>query len=66
MELARHRLPGSTFDSLLQEALQACGPESDNGDGSDPEQQENPADGALASPRSPAMPVVLTPAPEAC
>lgn len=66
MELARHRLPGSTFDSLLQEALQACGPEGDNGDGSDPEQQESPADGALASPRSPAMPVVLTPAPEAC
>ena len=27
LELARHRLPGSTFDSLLQEALDACGPE---------------------------------------
>jgi hypothetical protein len=27
LELARHRLPGSTFDSLLQEALEACGPE---------------------------------------
>ena len=26
LELARHRLPGSTFDSLLQEALAACGP----------------------------------------
>jgi hypothetical protein len=26
LELARHRLPGSTFDSLLQEALTACGP----------------------------------------
>jgi len=24
LELARHRLPGSTFDSLLQEALAAC------------------------------------------
>ncbi|MFN9629131.1 MAG: hypothetical protein ACK59A_02735 [Cyanobacteriota bacterium] len=28
LELARHRLPGSTFDSLLQEALAACGPSS--------------------------------------
>jgi hypothetical protein len=27
LELARHRLPGSTFDALLQEALEACGPE---------------------------------------
>jgi hypothetical protein len=27
LELARHRLPGSTFDALLQEALDACGPE---------------------------------------
>jgi len=27
LELARHRLPGSTFDDLLQEALEACGPE---------------------------------------
>lgn len=26
LELARHRLPGSTFDSLLQEALAACDP----------------------------------------
>jgi len=25
MELARHRLPGATFESLLQEALAACG-----------------------------------------
>jgi hypothetical protein len=26
LQLARHRLPGSTFDSLLQEALAACDP----------------------------------------
>ncbi|MFO8238518.1 MAG: hypothetical protein R6U00_09795 [Prochlorococcaceae cyanobacterium] len=25
LELARHRLPGATFESLLQEALEACG-----------------------------------------
>ena len=27
LEIARHRLPGATFDSLLQEALTACGDE---------------------------------------
>lgn len=39
LELARHRLPGSTFDSLLQEALTACGPSSHAADGpaGDPE-----------------------------
>ena len=24
LEVARHRLPGATFDSLLREALEAC------------------------------------------
>jgi hypothetical protein len=33
LELARHRLPGSTFDSLLQEALTACGPSGSSLDG---------------------------------
>ncbi len=27
LEVARHRLPGSTFDSLLREALAACAPD---------------------------------------
>ena len=27
LEVARHRLPGSTFDSLLREALEACSKE---------------------------------------
>lgn len=35
LELARHRLPGSTFDSLLQEALAACDPTERGLDGSD-------------------------------
>ncbi|MFN7677802.1 MAG: hypothetical protein ACK5QW_04295 [Cyanobacteriota bacterium] len=34
LELARHRLPGSTFDSLLQEALTACGPSDQSLEGS--------------------------------
>ena len=54
LQLARHRLPGATFDSLLQEALAACGP-------------EGIADAACEPARSishtSAMPVVLTPEP---
>ena len=64
LELARHRLPGATFDSLLQEALAACGPEaaaeaeSLGGHGPSP---------VVPLVRHQAMPVVLTldPAPQA-
>jgi hypothetical protein len=64
LELARHRLPGSTFDSLLQEALSACGPSSASASASDdPEVQRllqghEPPDSAPGS-----LPVVLTPDP---
>ncbi|MFM7087184.1 MAG: hypothetical protein ACKOXO_09385 [Cyanobium sp.] len=67
LELARHRLPGSTFDSLLQEALAACGPGEAKGESGQEEQQilrlmqRNEA----PQPRPAALPVVLTPAPEA-
>ncbi|MFY8148753.1 MAG: hypothetical protein ACOVNL_05990 [Prochlorococcaceae cyanobacterium] len=70
LEVARHRLPGATFDSLLQEALAACGPSEA------PEALEvhttAPAEGGQpllrrleggAEERPPALPVVLTPAP---
>ena len=64
LEVARHRLPGATFDSLLQEALTACA-----------QQQDAPAPTA---PRDAAqqdkvipirtdgdsLPVVVSPAPE--
>jgi uncharacterized membrane protein YccC len=54
LEVARHRLPGATFDSLLQEALRACGP------------QAAPDAPAAAHGRSTTvMPVVLTPEPQA-
>jgi hypothetical protein len=63
LELARHRLPGSTFDSLLQEALAACGPAAAKGEGNaeDPQilrllQRPEPP-----QPRPAALPVVLTP-----
>jgi hypothetical protein len=64
LELARHRLPGSTFDSLLQEALSACGPTSSSSPATDdPEVQRllqghEPPESAPAS-----LPVVLTPDP---
>jgi hypothetical protein len=64
LELARHRLPGSTFDSLLQEALTACGPGNANSPAADdPEMQRllqghEPPETTTAS-----LPVVLTPEP---
>lgn len=54
LEVARHRLPGASFDSLLQEALQACGPQAA------PERLEQ--DPPIRS--NTLMPVVLTPEPE--
>jgi len=63
LEVARHRLPGTTFDSLLQEALTAC-------------EQSQEAAKAVATPEpqkvipirseSPAssLPVVVSPAPD--
>jgi hypothetical protein len=65
LELARHRLPGATFDSLLQEALAACDP-------ADPEGSANSHDpqvvrlleGNQAPPvKAEVLPVVLTPDP---
>ena len=54
LELARHRLSGATFDSLLQEALAACEP------GSAPsEPEDSPAPTSLQRPQP--LPVVLTP-----
>ena len=73
LELARHRLSGATFDSLLQEALAACEPEEGNGDAAELSGVEgsrnvvplvrphHPHD--LPQPRPAAMPVVLTPDP---
>ena len=65
LELARHRLPGSTFDSLLQEALAACAPNQGNGDGAldDPQMLRLLQRTELPQPRPAALPVVLTPAP---
>ena len=74
LEIARHRLPGATFDSLLQEALAACdeGPATEAPPAAPPVVLEaprprlvslsRPADTAEAPERE-RMPVVLTPDP---
>ncbi len=64
LELARHRLPGSTFDSLLQEALAACGPSAEAEAASeDPQVLRLLQKPEAPEPRPAALPVVLTPDP---
>jgi len=58
LELARHRLPGATFDSLLQEALAACGPEAAAAEAAS--HGEPGANPVVPLVRPQAMPVVLT------
>ncbi|MCU0528808.1 MAG: hypothetical protein MUD04_04795 [Cyanobium sp. Prado107] len=70
LELARHRLPGATFDSLLQEALSICGRDGESPAGNVPAAGgESPTTGASPEPsplrRPQALPVVLTPSPTA-
>lgn len=65
LELARHRLPGTTFDSLLQEALAACGRDQES-DGArsaadDPQVARLLQRAELPQPKAEALPVVLTP-----
>jgi len=65
LELARHRLPGATFDSLLQEALAACDPADPQGrsQAQDP-QVARLLEGDGAPPeKAEVLPVVLTPDP---
>jgi hypothetical protein len=64
LELARHRLPGSTFDSLLQEALAACDPSSPSPAGSDDPELVRLLQGHEAPEvKAASLPVVLTPDP---
>ena len=60
LEIARHRLPGATFDSLLQEALSAC-----------EQSAEEPSPAIKAplkvvslQPQASSLPVVVSPDPE--
>jgi len=66
LELARHRLPGSTFDSLLQEALAACSPTDPEGrapTAHDPQVLRLLQGSEAPQPRPESLPVVLTPDP---
>lgn len=64
LELARHRLPGATFDSLLQEALTACGPgEAATSSAEDPQVLRLLQGPETPEPRPASLPVVLTPDP---
>ena len=77
LEIARHRLPGATFDSLLQEALAACDEGGDDADAAAPASEgaavvelvrprvvtlNRPTD-SVAPPERERLPVVLTPDP---
>lgn len=61
LEIARHRLPGATFDSLLQEALAAC--EQDASDGNSSVATEAPVKVIPIRSTAKALPVVVTPDP---
>lgn len=65
LELARHRLPGATFDSLLQEALAACGPSEQESSSRDPQLLRLMERQEPAPPQPEVLPVVLTPVPGA-
>ena len=61
LEVARHRLPGATFDSLLQEALTAC--EQQQAAAAEPETTTTEKVVPIRS-DSDSLPVVVSPAPE--
>ncbi|HGY5536487.1 MAG: histidine phosphotransferase [Prochlorococcus sp.] len=61
LEVARHRLPGATFDSLLQEALAAC--EQDASDGNSSIATEAPVKVIPIRSTAKGLPVVVTPDP---
>ena len=60
LEIARHRLPGATFDSLLQEALAAC--EQSAEEPSPP--SKPPLKVVSLQPQASSLPVVVSPDPE--
>ena len=60
LEIARHRLPGATFDSLLQEALSACEQSAE-----EPSPiTKPPLKVVTLQPQASSLPVVVSPDPE--
>ena len=60
LEIARHRLPGATFDSLLQEALSAC----EQSVGEPTPTIKPPLKVVSLQPQASTLPVVVSPDPE--
>ena len=60
LEIARHRLPGATFDSLLQEALNACEQSKAQGETPNP----SPVKVIPFQGKSSSLPVVVSPDPD--
>ncbi len=66
LEVARHRLPGSTFDSLLREALAACSQEEEPKAPSPPVNNDPPPPPVKVVPlrsKDTSLPVVVSPDP---
>ena len=64
LEIARHRLPGATFDSLLQEALAACEAQPEATAEPTPKPAAAPVKVVALQPVSSSLPVVVSPDPE--
>ncbi|AII47647.1 Hpt domain-containing protein [Synechococcus sp. KORDI-52] len=66
LEVARHRLPGATFDSLLQEALTACAQQQDAQAAPSPAPRDTSQEDKVIPIRNDgdSLPVVVSPAPE--
>ncbi|WP_413324463.1 histidine phosphotransferase [Synechococcus sp. MIT S9503] len=60
LEIARHRLPGATFDSLLQEALSACEQSTEE----PAAKSKPPLKVVTLPPQASSLPVVVSPDPE--
>ena len=60
LEIARHRLPGATFDSLLQEALSACEQSTEEPTA----KSKPPLKVVTLQPQASSLPVVVSPDPE--
>ncbi len=63
LEIARHRLPGATFDSLLREALTACSNEEKAKEEEESDAEVKKVVPLRTSPTPPTMPVVVSPDP---
>ncbi len=64
LEVARHRLPGATFDSLLQEALTACSQQQDAPAAPAPRDASQQDKVIPIRTDGDSLPVVVSPAPE--